>query len=178
MGNVLTNKYRERETWIGSKWRHERLIAEGMSTTGRRWAVLKQWNDQFLGMDERETFIMRVDLSEWWTTYQKYFYKLYQQPVFVKKLPLRSDPTLIISGNFCNRSPGWWDNGFCTNMCFAMTLVRYESCADRLERAAMGHIDIEDLDMKDVADDICTAIQPAIDFFDTVGTPSIPGDDF
>lgn len=178
MGNAPTNKYRYRETWIGSKWLHECLVAEGLSSTDRRWAVIRRWNDSFFNLDESETYIIRVDLSEWWNTYQKCYGKLYQRPALVKSLRLRSDPTLMVSGNFCNQSPGWWDNGFCTNMCFAMTLARYKSCVDRLERAANGHIDIEELDLKGVADDICEAIQPAVELFETVGTPRVPGDDF
>lgn len=173
-----TGKYRYAETWSGSSdGLHETLVSEGLTSSGRRWALLRLWTKRPRYRDEEgERYVLRIDVSEWWRAFQKHYQELYDRKL-VCVSGLWSLPFLK-GGNLNNRSPGWWDNGFCAQMCYSVTVAKYKSAEDRLEQVVMHGFDFDSLDTGIVADEICSKLEPMFDFFRSVGRPMVPGDDF
>jgi len=177
---TFSGKYRWAETWIGSKdGLHESLMSEGITSSGRRWALVRVWTEKPRWRDqEGERYVLRIDFSEWYGVYYNHYQELHRKLCDTANSMLKSFPQMRVNGWFNNQSPGWWDNGFGRQMCYTVTVLKYKTLAERLEQVVSSGFDFDSFDMGEVAEEICSALRPTLDFLESVGKPETPEDDF
>jgi hypothetical protein len=150
--------YMHKKTWFGSQTHQESLIYEGISA-GRNWALIKYENHESMWY----SYILRVDISEWRHAYDETIISSTSQIFnYIHFDPPIND--MISRFTILNQSPGWWNNGFTSQLCFSCTLFTYYSKKEQLKQKLTG-VDFDILDYNDIVEQICERTKPLFDFW-------------
>jgi len=182
---MAIGKYRYKRMWYDSKkWGvHEKLMKEGVAA-GRSWAVLRRWRPNPRYTSERgESYVLRVDLSEFFTAYFKCansdrMYETWYRILRNIGKDLGDVKPARIRMENC--SPGWWENGFNQQLCLESTMFHYDSDADKFEKVVKTGRYWDMVDYDDIVAKLCLDLAPLFDMMvkEPVGSSSVPEDDF
>ena len=157
----------------------ETLINEGVSS-GHNWALIKiRSRNPNYECQCGETYVLRIDISEWMHAYDKLFIKNINK--ISKMLLFGNNPIddLVHYIALDNSSPGWWDNGFSRQLCMSTVLFNYYSDEDRLMSVIKSGKDYDTVNYDDIIRKIFKRLTPMFDLFKANFKPGIPYlDDF
>lgn len=174
------DRYRNKSVWYNSsEWGlHEDLLMEGF-VRGRNFAVIHQFYPHPRYNSEKfDRYTLRIDISEWRDVYDKSYdcIAAIQGKNMLNNLNIPGFPyTHFIS--ISNRSPGWWDNGYHSQLCFECRIAEYTDDVDHFVQISESGIDWDDIISNASVGTLLDMLDPVIVEFGKHGKPA-DKDDF